>query len=158
MKKNEAQLLAPTKSNLIMEYITQILSDTDKLNGDIEFNFAKINNKMNCVLDIYIPTKDFEKHLDLEITSDHCLVLYEQVLIDLLKFLPSETIGVTKYFSIKSMTEYFSGVVALNNIGSKLRINFNITNPDFMILIDNYLKKYDKIAESLRNQEQIKSK
>lgn len=47
MKKNEAQVLAPTKSNLIMEYITQILSDTDKLNGDIEFNFAKINNQMN---------------------------------------------------------------------------------------------------------------
>lgn len=92
MKKNEAQLLVPAKSNLIMEYITQILLDTDKLNGNIEFNFAKIDNQMNCVLDIYIPTKDFEKHLNLEITSDHCLVLYEQVLNDLLKFLPSETI------------------------------------------------------------------
>ena len=45
MKKKEAQLLAPTKSNLIMEYITQILSDTDKINGNIEFNFAKINNQ-----------------------------------------------------------------------------------------------------------------
>ncbi len=156
MKKNEAQVLAPTKSNLIMEYITQILSDTDKLNGDIEFNFAKINNQMNCVLDIYIPTKDFEKHLNLEITSDHCLVLYEQVLTDLLKFLHSETIGVTKYFSIKSMSEYFSGVVALNDIGSEVKINFNTTNPDFMMLIDNYLEKYDEIAETLKNQEQPK--
>ena len=156
MKKNEAQVLAPTKSNLIMEYITQILLDTDKLNGDIEFNFAKINNQMNCVLDIYIPTKDFEKHLNLEITSDHCLVLYEQVLTDLLKFLPSETIGVTKYFSIKSMSEYFSGVVALNDIGSEVKINFNTTNPDFMMLIDNYLEKYDEIAETLKNQEQPK--
>ena len=139
-----------------MEYITQILLDTDKLNGNIEFNFAKIDNQMNCVLDIYIPTKDFEKHLNLEITSDHCLVLYEQVLNDLLKFLPSETIGVTKYFSIKSMSEYFSGVVALNNIGSELKINFNTTNPDFMVLIDNYLKKYDEIAESLEKHEQPK--
>lgn len=156
MKRNEAQVLVPTKSNLIMEYITQILSDTDKLNGDIEFNFAKINNQMNCVLDIYVPTKNFEKHLNLEITSDHCLVLYEQVLTDLLKFLPSETIGITKYFSIKSMTEYFSGVVALNNTGSELKINFNTTNPDFMRLIDNYLEKYDEIAESLKNKEQSK--
>lgn len=156
MKKNKAQLLVPAKSNLIMEYITQILLDTDKLNGNIEFNFAKIDNQMNCVLDIYIPTKDFEKHLNLEITSDHCLVLYEQVLNDLLKFLPSETIGVTKYFSIKSMSEYFSGVVALNNIGSELKINFNTTNPDFMVLIDNYLKKYDEVAKSLEKHEQPK--
>ena len=156
MKKKEAQMLAPSKSNLIMEYITQILSDTDKLNGDIEFNFAKINNQMNCVLDIYVPTKNFEKHLNLEITSDHSLVLYEQVLTDLLNFLPSETMGVTKYFSIKSMAEYFSGVVALNNIGSELKINFNTTNPDFMILIDNYIKKYDESVESLKNQESPK--
>lgn len=156
MKKNEAQVLAPAKSNLIMEYITQILSDTDKLDGDIEFNFAKINNQMNCVLDIYIPTNNFEKHINLEITSDHSLVLYEQVLNDLLKFLPSETIGVTRYFSVKSMSEYFSGVVALNNIGSELKINFNTTNPDFMMLIDNYLKKYDGIVELLKDKEQNK--
>lgn len=156
MKKNEAQVLAPTKSNLIMEYITQILSDTDKLNGDIEFNFAKINNQMNCVLDIYIPTKDFEKHLNLEITSDHCLVLYEQVLTDLLKFLPSETIGVTKYFSIKSMTEYFSGVIALNNIGSELKINFNTTDPDFLNIVSEYTRRYNEFAESLKNKEQPK--
>lgn len=156
MKKNEAQVMAPTKSNLIMEYITQILSDTDKLNGNIEFNFAKINNQMNCVLDIYIPTKDFEKHLNLEITSDHCLVLYEQVLTDLLKFLPSETIGITKYFSIKSMTEYFSGVVVLNNIGSELKINFNTTNPDFMNIVSEYTRRYNDFSKSLKIKEQPK--
>ena len=153
MKKLEAKALAPTKSNLIMEYITQILSDTDKLNGDIQFNFAKINNQMNCVLDIYVPTKDFEKHLNLEITSDHYLVLYEQVLTDLLKFLSSQTIGVTKYFSIKSMTEYFSGVVALNNIGSELKINFNTTDPDFMDIVSEYTRRYNEFVESLKNSE-----
>lgn len=152
MKKNEAQMLAPSKSNLIMEYITQILSDTDKLNGDIEFNFAKINNQMTCVLDIYVPMKNFEKHLNLEITSDHSLVLYEQVLTDLLNFLPSDTIGVSKYYSLKSMSEYFSGMVVINSIGSKLKINFNTTNPDFMILVDSYTAKYDEIAESLKKE------
>lgn len=156
MKKSEAQVLAPIKSNLIMEYITQILSDTDKVNGNIDFNFSKINNQMNCVLDIYVPEKAFEKHLNLKVTRDHYLVLYEQVLTDLLSFLPSETIGVTKYFMFKSMSEYFSGVVALNDIGSELKINFNTTDPDFMILIDKYMNKYDEIAESLRNQEQHK--
>jgi hypothetical protein len=156
MKKNEAQTLAPTKSNLIMEYISQILSDTDKVSGRIEFNFAKINNQMTCVLDIFVPIKNFEKHLNLEITSDHCLVLYEQVLNDLLNFLFSETIGVTKYYSMKSMSEYFSGVVAFNNIGSELKINFNTTSPEFMLLIDKYIEKYDEIAKSLSNQEETK--
>lgn len=47
MKKLEAKALAPTKSNLIMEYITQILSDTDKLNGDIQFKFEK-KIRINC--------------------------------------------------------------------------------------------------------------
>ncbi len=158
MKKNEAQMLAPSKSNLIMEYITQILSDTDKLNGEIEFNFAKINNQNNCVLDIYVPMKNFEKHLNLEITSDHSLVLYEQVLTDLLNFLYSDTMGVTKYYSIKSMSEYFSGMVAFNSIGSKLKINFNTTNPDFMILIDSYIAKYDEIAEAIKKQDSPKLK
>ena len=54
------------------------------------------------------------------------------------------------------MSEYFSGVVALNNIGSELKINFNTTNPDFMMLIDNYLKKYDGIVELLKDKEQNK--
>lgn len=54
------------------------------------------------------------------------------------------------------MSEYFSGVVALNNIGSELKINFNTTNPDFMVLIDNYLKKYDEVAKSLEKHEQPK--
>lgn len=96
MKKSEAQVLAPIKSNLIIEYITQILSDTDKVTGNIDFNFSKINNQMNCVLDIYVPEKDFEKHLNLEVKRDHYLVLYEQVLTDLLSFLPSDKIGITK--------------------------------------------------------------
>jgi hypothetical protein len=111
---------------------------------------------MTCVLDIFVPIKNFEKHLNLEITSDHCLVLYEQVLNDLLNFLFSETIGVTKYYSMKSMSEYFSGVVAFNNIGSELKINFNTTSPEFMLLIDKYIEKYDEIAKSLSNQEETK--
>ena len=61
-----------------------------------------------------------------------------------------------KYFMLKSMSEYFSGVVAINDIGSELKINFNTTDPDFMILIDKYMKKYDEISESLKNQEQHK--
>ena len=54
------------------------------------------------------------------------------------------------------MFGYFSGVVVANNMNSELKINFNTTNPDFMILIHNYLKKYDEISKLLENQEQSK--
>lgn len=37
MKKLEAKALAPEKSKLVVEYITQILSDTEKVNSVMDF-------------------------------------------------------------------------------------------------------------------------
>ena len=44
MKKVETMELAPERSKLLCEYITKILSDNEKVNGEIKINFAKINN------------------------------------------------------------------------------------------------------------------
>lgn len=79
-----------------MEYITQILSDSNKLDAKMDFNFVKIDSEKMCVLDIYVPETKFEKHLNLGIPNYHSGVLFEQVLNDLLHFLPSDTIGVSK--------------------------------------------------------------
>lgn len=65
MKKKDAQDLAIIRSNLIMEYITQILSDSNKLDAKMDFNFVKIDSEKMCVLDIYVPETKFEKHLNL---------------------------------------------------------------------------------------------
>lgn len=156
MKKVEAQELAPIKSELIMEYISQILSDDEKVSGNMNFYHAKIDGQNMCTLDIYVPSKNFEKHLNLGITSDHSLVLFEQVLNDLLNFLPHDSIGVTKYYSYKSMQDYFSGVNAINSMGSELRINFNTTHPDFMNLINNYTNKYDEFVKNMNKQGPVK--
>lgn len=82
MKKIEAQAIAPERSRLVIEYITKILSDIEKVNASMNFSSAKIDNQMMCTLDIYVPQRNFEKHLNLGITSDHSLVLYEQILND----------------------------------------------------------------------------
>ena len=123
MKKIEAKVLAPTKSKLVIEYITQILSDSEKANSVMDFWHAKIDGQNMCTLDIYVSETNFEKHLNLGITRDHSLVLYEQILNDFLDtFIEHEAIGVTKYYSIKSMQNDFSGVDAVNLNGSRIKI------------------------------------
>lgn len=157
MKKLEAKSLASEKSKLVIEYITQILSDSEKVNSVMDFWYAKIDGQNMCTLDIYVPETNFEKHLNLGITIDHSLVLYEQILNDFLDtFLENETMGVTRYYSIKSMQNDFSGVDAVNRNGSRIKINFNTTDPDFMNIVSEYTRRYNEFAESLENHEQPK--
>lgn len=144
MKKIEAQELALERSKLVIEYITQILSDSDKVIGNMMFEHAKIDGKNMCTLDIYVPTKNFEKHLNLGITVDHELVLFEQILNDFLDtFLDNETIGITNFYSIRSMLESFDGVDAVNLNESRIKIDFNNSNKDFMELVKKYQIRYD---------------
>lgn len=154
MKKIEAKALAPEKSKLVIEYITQILSDSEKVNSVMDFWYAKIDGQNMCTLDIYVPETNFEKHLNLGITIDHSLVLYEQILNDFLDtFLEHETMGVTRYYSIKSMQNDFSGVDAVNRNGSRIKINFNTTDPDFMSIVSGYTQRYNDFVELVKNQE-----
>ncbi len=144
MKRIEAQELALERSKLVIEYITQILSDSDKVIGNMRFEHAKIDGKNMCTLDIYVPTKNFEKHLNLGITVDHELVLFEQILNDFLDtFLDNETIGITNFYSIRSMLESFDGVDAVNLNESRIKIDFNNSNKNFMELVKKYQIRYD---------------
>lgn len=157
MKKIEAKALAPEKSKLVIEYITQILSDSEKVNSVMDFWYAKIDGQNMCTLDIYVPERNFEKHLNLGITIDHSLVLYEQILNDFLDtFLEHETMGVTRYYSIKSMQNDFSGVDAVNLNDSRIKINFNTTDPDFMSIVSGYTQRYNDFVELVKNQEPSK--
>ena len=45
MKKSEAQALASEKSKLIIEYIIQILSDSERVNSNMSFCNTKIDNQ-----------------------------------------------------------------------------------------------------------------
>ena len=159
MKKIEAKELAKEKSKIVIEYIMQILSDNEKVNSMMYFWQAKIDEEKMCTLDIYVPEKNFERHLNLGITVDHDLVLYERLLNDFLDvFLEHETMGVTRYYFIKSMNNYFSGINVVNLSGSKIKVNFNTTSPDFMNLINEYNKRYNAFVQKNINNKQIKLK
>lgn len=155
MKKVEAMELAPERSKLLCEYITQILSDNEKVNGEIKINFAKINNEHMITFDITVPSKNFEKHLNTGITIQHIDVLTEQILSDLLDtFLESETMGCTRYYSVRGgYGMNMDGVNAMNNIGSNLKINFICRGDKFNEQVENYngrIKEYVNRQENGR--------
>lgn len=154
MKKIEAQALAMEKSKLVIEYITQILSDKEIVNSKMNFSSAKIDGQKICTLDIYVPEKNFEKHLNLGITIDHSMILYKQILNTFLdSFLENETMGVTKYYSVKSMSENFSGVKIINLIGSRIMVNFYYEFPD---IISMYNEKYTEYEKTINEKNKTK--
>lgn len=153
MKKREAKIIAIDKSRLMMEYLNQILTDDRKVHASMEFLPAKVNNQSVFILDINVPEAGFSKQIDLEMPILHNMVLYEQVLNDLLDtFLEHETIGITRYYSIKSARCHFTGIDVFNSENSRIRINFHGSGTEFNHLIDNYQKRYQDFVESLENQ------
>lgn len=152
MKKIEAQQLAIERSKLIIEYIFQILSDPEKVNATMEFFNDKVENQNMVIFDINVPKRNFKRSLNLGITSDHENVLFEQLLNDLIEtFLPHETMGITKYYSLKSMNKKFTGIDATNTIGSRISINFNSSGTEFNNLIDSFQAKYNAFVENMNN-------
>lgn len=83
-EKREAMELAPERSKLLCEYITQILSDNEKVNGEIKINSDKISNEYMITFDIIVSNKNFEKHHNTGITPQQIDVLTDQILNDLL--------------------------------------------------------------------------
>lgn len=146
MKKEEALLLAPQRTKLVIEYIEKILSDNN-ITGDMKFSAYKIDNQMMCTLSIFVPENDFEKHINLGITADHCDILYAQLFKDLLKtFLEHETIGISRYFD----EENFAGITA-NSENSKLRMNFIYTGQKFNEIAKEYNESINIYVGQINN-------
>ncbi len=146
MKKKEAEKLAPQKINLIIEYITQILEDTSKVSGMMRFSSAKINSQNMCTIDMYVLNKNFEKHLNLDITSDHQDVLRKEFLNRVITdFLPHDTIGATRFYRLCSNTLLFEGISIINSIGSEIKMNMFGTDKE---IINEYNAKYDEFISN----------
>lgn len=141
MKKEEAQVLAPIKSKLLMEYIQQILSDSIELTAQIHINTARINQENMCTYDIYVSARNFERHINTGISAQQSHILRTQILSDLIEyFMESETIGITKWEGIKSSNHNmnFDGVMAFNTIGSQIQIDFKVNSNSIKNAVDAY--------------------
>ena len=158
MKKEEALKMAPERSRLLCEYIIQILSDNEKINGEIRINSAKINNERMITFDISVPSRGFERHLNTGITAQQVDVLTEQLLNDLLdNFVESETIGCTSYYSIRGgYGMNMDGVNLVNNIGSKIKINFVCQGNKFREQVENYNARLNEYINQQENSTRFK--
>lgn len=157
MKKEEAFILSLHRSKLVIEYIEQILSGNEKVNGIIKFSSHKIDSMNMCTLNIIVPETKFEKYINLGIASEHCDILYAQLFKDFLTtFLEHETIGISKYYSIYSMQENFSGVNAVNSNGGILKINFVCKGQKFDDIVGEYNKTIHEYINVYKESEEPK--
>ena len=74
------EILIVNRVDLIMDYIHQIVEDTDEVLATMDFGVSNIDGKKMCTLDIRVPKKEFERHLNLDIPGDYLEVLYEEFL------------------------------------------------------------------------------
>ena len=149
MKKIEAEELAVKKVDVIIEYITQILSDKNKVDSVINFSTAKIEENNMSTIDIYVPVKNFERHINLGITSDHLNVIYKEFLDRIPNtFFTHDTIGVSRFYSMRTSQEQFDGIDAINLVGSKIKINMSNIDKE---ISDEYNKKYDEFVMNLNS-------
>lgn len=117
----------------------------------------KLENQLVCIADIYAPKMQLERHLNLEITMDHSLVLCRQFLMDLLAtFLIHETIQVSHYYSVKSMTKNFTGIDVTNSIGSRIQVNLNESGKEFYDIIDEYTRICNEFTEKQESTQKVK--
>ena len=70
MNEETAKAIAILRSNLVKEYIVQILQDKYVVEGKFYFGTSFINGKEMCTLDIYVPFKNFERHFNLGIEKE----------------------------------------------------------------------------------------
>lgn len=149
MKKVEAMTIVPKRAELLIEYVNQILSDDKRVYGEIEIASANINNERRCTYEISVPASNFEKHINTDITLQQCDVLNGQILSTLvLSFAKEETIGITPYYSIKSMSPLKSGINIINQIGSIVHISFLAQGQEFESQIEEYNNKLKTATEN----------
>ncbi len=104
MKKQEAQELAIDKSKEMIGYLEQFLSG-EKITGKMIFRTKKIEGEPEkmCFVDIML-NNGLKNQINLGIPSVHSDVFTRQFTNDLVdRFAKDETMGVTRYFEIKSM-------------------------------------------------------
>lgn len=153
MKKEEAMKLAPERSRLLCNCIQENLSDVDKVNGEIRISSAKIDGEKMVTFDIFMPTKNSEQHLNTGITAQQIDVLTEQVFRDLIdNFLESDTMGCTRYYSIRGGNGLdMDGVNVVSINGGKIKLNFECRGEKF----HEQAKEYNSRLNEFQQQQEM---
>lgn len=150
MKKIEAQMIAPEKSKLLLEYIGQFMS-YDGVTGKILIDYDKDpeTHQNMCYIEIMLDD-GFERHFKTDITLDQSDVLSEQILIDIAcMYACDNDIKISGFYTINSMRNSMHGIEIKNNKGSRILINFLCRGMNFDKVVESYSNKL--IEEQNRN-------
>lgn len=150
MKKVEAQILAPEKSQILINYLNQILNEDKKIEGRVIIAFDKIEGESRIIYDIEAPEMNLKRLINVEITTDHIDVLTERILNDLLdNYLEDDVLGVTRYRWIRSgRVMSFDGVHAQNmQTQTDISIDFVCRGEKFRELIDQYEQRINEYIQ-----------
>ena len=150
MKKIEAQMIAPEKSKLLLEYIGQFMS-YDGVTGKILIDYDKDpETRQNmCYMEIMLDD-GFERHFKTDITLDQSDVLSEQILTDIAcTYASDDEVSISGYYSINSMHSSMHGIEIKNNKGSRILVDFLCRGMNFDKVVESYSNKI--IEEQSRN-------
>lgn len=157
MKKVEAEKIAVNVSRVIMEYITNILTDSQKVEGTIDFVSGKVDGYQErmCVVVISVPDKPFYKPINSGIPSIHSIPFYTKVLEDIADTcLYSNELSVGRFYSVmKMMGPTFQGVNAKSIFGNQIRINFSNIGTELNEAIAEYNRKIDLYESEIQKEE-----
>lgn len=151
MKKIEAMQLSQERSRLLIEYINQVLSDEKVVDAKIIIGSNKIEKENIKTFDIYVPIRNFEKHLNTSITSQHENVLSSQILDDLIiNYLNSKTIKLSRIYRIRGTFDDFTGINITSCNGTKISIDFGYIDRDIEENYNCKLEEYDTLNHGFK--------
>ncbi len=85
MKKQEALLIANDRSNVVLEFIDQILTYGKDITGLIEFYSVKLEDGMNCGMHVKVEKTAYEQYYNLGVPSKNIVTVYEAIFQNIIK-------------------------------------------------------------------------
>lgn len=149
MKKDEAAIIAKEKAGVMIEYLEAFLSDEDVVSGKMDFS----SQNSVLVVDMFVNKKDgelVERHFKLGMSSVYADYLIEEIMGLLReKFMPSEKLGVSPYFSIRNgFMPNRDGVYVYNDNHAQIDVNFWCHNERYAGIMQEFNKSIEDYAKS----------
>lgn len=143
MKKKEAEAIAPGKSNLLLEYIDQILSDEMPVEASITITYDKFDKENIVIYVIKVPKRSFYKSFPVGITLQQKSVLDNQILNDIVnQYLESEFVTLSYFVWKRGMRNDFDGIYLKGTNGTTITLNFGRVDKEISDSYDQRLIDY----------------
>ena len=142
MNKVDAQVIAPEKSKLLLEYIGYFI-DSEDLRGKVLIVSDKdsVTGELMCYIDIIL-NNGFKKRIDTGINAQLSDVLSEQILIDIVEtYARDKEVSISYYFTVNSTIDPMHGINIINKNRSCIALDFLCRGPEFDYVVKSYSKK-----------------